>query len=169
MTTVRPLTGNFTVSLYPPPVSQCMYNWAVNPVQHRRNPNEFMVVASPRHMVSLCACTMILYCPVMMSHFLHSLGNYTRRAIFPEMCKINQSSVDFHCELLVDWLIDWRYVNFDLIGLLDSYRTICFYGGGAKVTQRDNTVLILNTCRKNPITTGCQWRTFIHFQIAWRD
>ena len=33
----------------------------------------------------------VLYCPVMWSHFLHSLGNYTRRAIFPEMCKINQS------------------------------------------------------------------------------
>ena len=26
---------------------------------------------------------------------LHSLGNYTRRAIFPEVGKINQSSVDF--------------------------------------------------------------------------
>ena len=25
-------------------------------------------------------------------------------------------------------------VNFDLIGLLDSYRPICFYGGGATVT-----------------------------------
>ena len=31
--------------------------------------------------------------------------------------------------LSVDWLIDWRKVNFDLIGLLDSYRPICFYGG----------------------------------------
>ena len=76
-----------------------------------------------------------LYCPVMSSHFLHSLGNYTRRAIFPEMCKINQSSLDFHCEPF-GWLIDWRKVNFDLIGLLDSYRPTCFYGGGAKVTQR---------------------------------
>ena len=36
---------------------------------------------------------------------LHS-GNYTRRAVFPEMCKINQSSVDFHCEPF-GWLIDW--------------------------------------------------------------
>ena len=35
-----------------------------------------------------------LYCPVMSSHFLHPLGNYTLRAIFPEMCKINQSGVD---------------------------------------------------------------------------
>ena len=35
------------------------------------------------------------------------------------------------------WLLDWRWVNFDLIGLLDSYRPICFYGGGAKVTRHD--------------------------------
>ena len=42
----------------------------------------------------------VLYYPVRLRHFLHSLGNYTRRAIFPEMCKINQSSVDFHCEPL---------------------------------------------------------------------
>ena len=35
-----------------------------------------------------------------LSHFLPSLGNYTRRAIFPETCKINQSSVDFHCKPL---------------------------------------------------------------------
>ena len=33
-------------------------------------------------------------------------------------------------------MIDWWKVNFDLIGLLDSYRTICFYGGGAKVTEQ---------------------------------
>ena len=33
-------------------------------------------------------------------HFLPSLGNYNRRAIFPETCKINQSSVDFHCKPL---------------------------------------------------------------------
>ena len=43
---------------------------------------------------------LILYHPVMLSHYLHSLGNYTRRAIFPEMCKINQSSVDYHCKPL---------------------------------------------------------------------
>ena len=40
----------------------------------------------------------VLCCPVLLSHFLHSLGNYTRRAIFSEMCKINQSSVDFDCK-----------------------------------------------------------------------
>ena len=49
----------------------------------------------------------ILYYPVVLSHFLHSLGNYTRGAIFPETCKINQSSIDFHCKPL-GWLIDWR-------------------------------------------------------------
>ena len=38
--------------------------------------------------------------PVMSSHFSHPLKNYTRRAIFPKMCKINQSSVDFHCKPL---------------------------------------------------------------------
>ena len=48
----------------------------------------------------------ILYHPVMLSSFLPSLGNYTRRAIFPEMCKINQSSVDFHGKPL-GWLLDW--------------------------------------------------------------
>ena len=29
------------------------------------------------------------------------------------------------------------YNHFDLTGLLDSYHTICFYGGGAKVAQHD--------------------------------
>ena len=29
--------------------------------------------------------------------------------------------------------------NFDWVGLLDSYRTICFYGGGAKVTEHRET------------------------------
>ena len=79
----------------------------------------------------------------MLSHFLHSLGIYTRRAIFPEMCKINQSSVDFHCKpfhWLIDWLIDWRSVNLDLIGLLDSYRTISFYEGGAKMIQHNGII-----------------------------
>ena len=32
-----------------------------------------------------------LYCPVMFNHFLDPPGNHPRRAIFPEMCKINQS------------------------------------------------------------------------------
>ena len=31
----------------------------------------------------------------------------------------------------------------DLIGLLDSYRPICFYGGGAKVTQYYGTIQLL--------------------------
>ena len=47
--------------------------------------------------------------------------------------------MDFHCKPF-DWLIDWRQVNFDLIGLLDSYRTICFYGGGAKVIEHRGTI-----------------------------
>ena len=78
--------------------------------------------------VSTQGRTGVLYYPTMLSHFLHSLRNYTLRAIFPEMCKINQSSVDCHCKPF-GWLIDWRQVNFDLIGLLESYRPICFYGG----------------------------------------
>ena len=55
--------------------------------------------------------TNVLYYPIMLSHFLHSLGNYTRRAIFPEMRKINQSSVNLH--RLIAWLtvsqfwLDW--------------------------------------------------------------
>ena len=32
-----------------------------------------------------------LYYPVLLSHFLHSLENHTRRAIFPDMCQINES------------------------------------------------------------------------------
>ena len=106
-------------------------DWVVGTIAHTAchcfTPNAFS-----SHLLSL-----VLFYPVMLSHFLHSLGNYTRRAIFPDMCKINQSSVDFHCE---------PYDHFDLIGLVDSYRPICFYGGGAKVTQRngDNTVLDLN-------------------------
>ena len=70
--------------------------------------------------------------PVMLSHSLYALGNYTPRAIFPEMCKINQSSVDLYCKSFGQ-LVDWRKVNFDLIGLLDFYCPNCFYGGGAKV------------------------------------
>ena len=49
------------------------------------------------------------YCIVPLSWValtLHSLGNYTRGAIIPEMCEINQSSVDFHYKPF-DWLIDW--------------------------------------------------------------
>ena len=52
----------------------------------------------------------VLYYPVMLSYFLHSLGNHTRRAIFPKMCKINQSSVDFHCKPF-GWLIAWLTVG----------------------------------------------------------
>ena len=55
----------------------------------------------------------ILYYPVMLSHFLNSLGNYTRRAIAPKMCKINQSSVVLSVDFLIDgesiltWLVFW--------------------------------------------------------------
>ena len=60
---------------------------------------------------------------------------------FPGNVQINQSSVDFHCKPF-GWLIDWYWwkVNFDLIGLLDSYRPICFYGGGAKVNQHKGII-----------------------------
>ena len=53
----------------------------------------------------------VLYCLVMLSHFLHSLGNYTRGAIFPGMGKINQSSVDLHrliaCLTVSQFWLDW--------------------------------------------------------------
>ena len=66
----------------------------------------------------------------MLSHFLHSLGNYTRRAIFPDMGKINQSSVDFH------GLIDWLAVSQLWLGWFSGVvPPDLFYGGGAKVTQ----------------------------------
>ena len=81
----------------------------------------------------------VLCYPIIWSHFLHSLGNYTPRVIFPEMCKINQSIK----RIPLNWLLDWRKVNFDLIGLLDSYRTICFYGGGAEVTQHNGISILL--------------------------
>ena len=42
----------------------------------------------------------LLYHPVLLSHYLHSLGNYTRRAMFSKMGNINQSSLHFHCEPL---------------------------------------------------------------------
>ena len=52
---------------------------------------------------------------------------------------INQSSVDFHCKLSVDWLIDGKLTLAWLV-YLDSYRSICFYGGGATVTQHDGMI-----------------------------
>ena len=58
------------------------------------------------------------------------------------------------------WLIDWRQLNFDLIGLLDSYRTICFYGGGAKVTEHRGT--------KQYIWWRCHCRKLINFTFVKR-
>ena len=78
--------------------------------------------------------------PAVFGHFLNPPGNHPRGAIFPTVDSINQSSVDSHCKLSVDWLIDWQEGNFDLIGLLDSYCTICFYGGGTKVTKHRGTI-----------------------------
>ena len=43
------------------------------------------------HTDSLSSTILKLHYPVMSNHFLHSLGNYTRRAIFPATCKTNQS------------------------------------------------------------------------------
>ena len=43
----------------------------------------------------------------LLSRYVVLLGNYTRGAIFPEMCKINQSSVDFHCKPLYSLWLDW--------------------------------------------------------------
>ena len=95
----------------------------------------------------------------MLSHFLPSLGNYTRRAIFPEMCKISQSSVDFDCKPF-GWLLDWRKVNFDLIGLLDSYRPICFHGGGAKVTRQNGTIPGDSKCTLSSMPGGKPYRKY---------
>ena len=36
-------------------------------------------------------------------------------------------------------------MNFDLIDLLNSYRTICFYGGGAKVTEHRGTIQYMSS------------------------
>ena len=71
------------------------------------------------------------------------VGQFFRRWIR----SINQSNVDFHCKPL-SWLIDWRWVNLDLIGLLDSHRTICFYGGGAKVAEHRGTAEYINIIRR---------------------
>ena len=57
------------------------------------NAKQFLQVASAKNIKVLCY-------PVMLRHLLHPLGNYTRRAMFPGMCKINQSSVDCHCKPL---------------------------------------------------------------------
>ena len=63
---------------------------------------------------------------------------------FPTVDSINQSSVGFHCKPFY-WLVDWRKVNFDLIGLVNSYRPICFYGSGAKVTEHRGSLFFHNT------------------------
>ena len=46
------------------------------------------------------SCAQVTVLSRYVESLLHSLGNYTRRAIFPKMCKINQSRVDFHCKPL---------------------------------------------------------------------
>ena len=51
-----------------------------------------------------------LYCPAVFGHFLDPPGNHPRGAIFPEICKINQSSVDFQCKPF-GWLIDWLTIS----------------------------------------------------------
>ena len=85
----------------------------------------------------------LLYCPAVFGHFLDPPGNHPHGAIFPTVDQINQSINQawvFIVDLPVDWLIDWRQDKFDLTGLLDSYHTICFYGGGAKVTEHRGTI-----------------------------
>ena len=85
-------------------------------------------------------------------------GNHPRGAIFPTVDQINQSSVDFYCKSFA-WLIDWRKVNFDLIGLLDTYRPICFYGGGAKVTQHNGIMQYFVAWTSLPDKYPTAWRS----------
>ena len=89
--------------------------------------------------VIVCFIINVLYCPAVFGHFLNPLGNHPRGAILPDG-RFNQSIKPRLSLWTLGWLIDWRKVNFDLIGLLDSYRTICFYGGGAKVTWLRGTM-----------------------------
>ena len=81
----------------------------------------------------------LLYHPVMSSHFLHSLGNYARRAIFPEACKINQSINQSSIVLSVDCLIDDKSILTWLVYWIRTARSV-FYRGGAKVTQHNGTM-----------------------------
>ena len=76
-------------------------------------------------------CLRSLYGPGVFGHLLDPPGNHPRGAIFPVVDSINQSSVDFDCKSV------WSQI---LIGLLDSYRTVCCYGGGAKVTEHRGTI-----------------------------
>ena len=39
------------------------------------------------------------------------------------------------------------YNDFDLIGLLDSYRPICFYGGGVKVAQQNGVTRYISSAK----------------------
>ena len=113
-------------------------------------PVKTILTMAYRTMALLSLVCWVLYYPVMLSHFLHSLGNYTRGAIFPEMCKINQSSADCHCRSLWSLWLDW-FVGFVPPDLFLRR------GGGAKVTQHNgikqyymHAILI---CRRWP-----QWR-----------
>ena len=60
-------------------------------------------------------------------------------------------------------------VNFDLIGLLDSYRLICFYGGGAKMTEHSGTIqcLITDACFVIHLRDWRSWRViFRSYAVA---
>ena len=46
---------------------------------------------------------------------------------------------------LIDWLIDDK-VNFDLIGLVKSYHTICFYGAGLKWPNTAGQIQYFRRC-----------------------
>ena len=92
--------------------------------------------------------------PRYVESLLHSLGNYTRRAIFPEMCKINQSSVDVHDKHMGQLWLDW-FIGFVPPSLFLRGR------GSSGSTSRDKTekswwllveldfhFSIINNCRK---------------------
>ena len=65
---------------------------------------------------------------VMLSHF----------CIHSEIIPVGQFSWKCAKSINQAWTVIVNlYNHFDLIGLLESYRPICFYEGGAKVTQHN--------------------------------
>ena len=88
-----------STTVAPPPVGERIFT-SIS-LRHATQPTSNASRAE-RSLASLLTTALpkgtVLYYLVMSSHCLHSLGNYTHRAIFPKMCKISQSSIDF------DWL-----------------------------------------------------------------
>ena len=92
----------------------------------------------------------VLYCPVMLSHYLHLLGNYARRAIFSEMCKINQSRV----VLSIDCLINGKSILTWLVYWIRTVRSV-FTGAGLKWLSI--TGIIQNVSTNSHDVIVCVW------------